>query len=315
MKTISISVIIPIRNNAQHIERALKSVQQQYVSVDEIIVVDDGSTDGSVNQVLALDIPNLTLIEQVNQGLLAAKNNGAKAARNDFIVFLNPNDEWLPFFTHEIQHLINAFPNRLCYASRYQWITSSGAPVDANVKLSNVNPEGYEMNNFFAVAAKGDLPFTLSSCVFTKSHFEALGAFVTKNPVEDEYEFFARVALNGAIVYSPNIHLHQHLTAKKMSHVNIPHQLRLSTYRHIGQVKQSAHATRDIADYYANILLSTAKQNILCSNLSVALQLLSLPLCKRRYVRSATLRCSVRLLQLKSVFSHSMAFVKKDLLS
>lgn len=315
MKTIPLSVIIPLRNNAQHIERALKSVQQQYLSVDEIIVVDDGSTDGSVNHVLALDIPNLTLIEQVNQGLFAAKNNGAKVARNDFIVFLNPNDEWLPFFTHEIQHLMNVFPNRSCYASRYQWITRNGAPVDANVKLNNVNPEGYEMNNFFAVAAKGDLPFTLSSFVIEKSHFEALGRFVTKNPAEDEYEFFARVALNGSMVYSPNIHLHQHLTAQKVPNVNVPRQLRLSTYRNISKVKQSAHATSDIVDYYANILLSTAKQNILCSNLSTALQLLSLPLCKRRYFRSTALRCSVRLLQLRNAFSHSMAFVKKDLQS
>ncbi|WP_421132322.1 glycosyltransferase family 2 protein [Alteromonas sp. A079] len=315
MKTISLSVIIPVRNNVQHIERALKSVQQQYLPVDEIIVVDDGSTDGSVNQVLALDIPNLKLIEQVNQGVGAARNNGAKAARNDFVVFLNPNDEWLPFFTHEIQHLNNAFPNRSCYASRYQWVTNRGAPVDANVKLSNVNPEGYEMTNFFAVAAKGELPFALSSFVIEKSFFETLGGFVTQNPSDDEHEFFAKAALNAAIAYSPNIHLHQHLTAKKLPNVNVPHQMRLSTYRHIKHVKHSAHATNDIVDYYANILLSAAKQNVLCSNLSTALQLLSLPLCKRRYLRSTTLVCCVRLLQLKNIFSNSMALVKKDLLS
>jgi glycosyltransferase involved in cell wall biosynthesis len=90
-----ISVIIPAFNAAAYIQRALESVLRQTRPADEIIVVDDGSTDGTAQAVRSLD-KGILLISQKNAGTGAARNTGIKAASGDWIAFLDADDLWLP---------------------------------------------------------------------------------------------------------------------------------------------------------------------------------------------------------------------------
>jgi glycosyltransferase involved in cell wall biosynthesis len=90
-----ISVIIPAYNAAAYIERALRSVLNQSRPADEIIVVNDGSTDGT-SQILKRYEGKIRIIEQVNTGVSAARNAGIRAAAGDWIAFLDADDEWLP---------------------------------------------------------------------------------------------------------------------------------------------------------------------------------------------------------------------------
>ncbi|MBN1766699.1 MAG: glycosyltransferase family 2 protein [Sedimentisphaerales bacterium] len=90
-----ISVIIPAYNAGSHIARAIQSVLDQTHAPDEIIVVDDGSTDNTSEIVQGFPTA-ITCIRQENQGSSAARNTGIKAAGNDWIAFLDSDDEWLP---------------------------------------------------------------------------------------------------------------------------------------------------------------------------------------------------------------------------
>lgn len=93
--TPSISVVIPARNAAATIRRALQSVKDQTRPVDEIIVVDDASSDGSA--VSALSFPKVRLVRLAEQrGAAAARNAGIAAASGDWIAFLDADDVWLP---------------------------------------------------------------------------------------------------------------------------------------------------------------------------------------------------------------------------
>ena len=89
-----ISVIIPLYNGINSIERAIKSILDQTYKKVEIIVVDDGSTDNGAN-LLKFNYPNIKVIQQKNRGVAAARNRGIKESKGDFVAFLDQDDQWL----------------------------------------------------------------------------------------------------------------------------------------------------------------------------------------------------------------------------
>ncbi len=98
-----ISVIIPVYNVAPYLREALNSVVNQTYYSLEILVIDDGSTDGSgsICDEYKTD-PRVTVIHQPNRGLSNARNTGLDAATGDFIAFLDPDDAWHPSFIEEL---------------------------------------------------------------------------------------------------------------------------------------------------------------------------------------------------------------------
>lgn len=95
---ISIAVVIPLYNKGPHVDRALQSVLDQTSAADEIIVVDDGSSDDGVERVRRFQDPRIQVIlrGQPGPGGYAARNAGIEAARSDWIAFLDADDAWLP---------------------------------------------------------------------------------------------------------------------------------------------------------------------------------------------------------------------------
>ncbi|HOQ05714.1 MAG TPA: glycosyltransferase family A protein [Anaerohalosphaeraceae bacterium] len=91
----TISVIIPAYNNEQHLSRAIHSVLAQSRPPDEIIVVDDGSTDRTAEAAAAFG-EKIRCIRQDNRGPGAARNTGIRAASGEWVAFLDADDEWLP---------------------------------------------------------------------------------------------------------------------------------------------------------------------------------------------------------------------------
>ena len=86
-----ISAIIPTYNRAEFILKAVKSIQNQSLSVGEIIVVDDGSTDNTKE---LLENENITYIYQENKGVSSARNRGIKEAKYEWLAFLDSDDLW-----------------------------------------------------------------------------------------------------------------------------------------------------------------------------------------------------------------------------
>ena len=91
----SISVVIPAYNAARYIGRALDSVLAQTYKPDEIIVVDDGSTDDTADIVETYS-SQVRLIRRESAGASVARNSGINAAKSEWIAFLDGDDEWLP---------------------------------------------------------------------------------------------------------------------------------------------------------------------------------------------------------------------------
>jgi glycosyltransferase involved in cell wall biosynthesis len=91
-----VDVVIPVFNGALTIERTLRSAVEQNVGlIQRIIVIDDGSTDGSAAVVRALNLPVVEVIQTENQGVAAARNLGIERSTAEWVAFLDADDVWV----------------------------------------------------------------------------------------------------------------------------------------------------------------------------------------------------------------------------
>ena len=105
-----ISVVIPLYNKARYVERAIRSVLSQTRPADEVIVVDDGSTDGGREVAARFEPAGVRVLCQDNAGPGAARNCGAELATGDFLAFLDADDEWWPDYLASMEQEFRADP-------------------------------------------------------------------------------------------------------------------------------------------------------------------------------------------------------------
>jgi len=278
------TVIIPLYNKAEHILRTLASVERQKYPAAEIIIIDDGSTDNGVEIVAAANIENLKLIKQTNSGVSSARNKGVALAQYEYVAFLDADDEWLPLYLEETAGLIMKYPESALYGTRYQIIEEGDRYVDAKIHIHNMDPTGELLDDFFDIASKGDLPFTMSSVTMKKSLFEAIGNFPLGEPLGEDQDLFCRAALHTPIAYSNNIHSLYHREAQNRACINsVPENECPFSIRLKGEAMQSGRVDKlktSMLRYTAAHLCHIAKLNIHIGRFSHARALLKDPRCK-----------------------------------
>ena len=108
-RNMTVSVIIPLFNKAPYLERALNSIWAQDFDDFEVIVVDDGSSDGGLSVARSHKDKRMRVISQANAGPGAARNRGLAKARAPFVAFLDADDEWMPnFLSAGMRHFAKA---------------------------------------------------------------------------------------------------------------------------------------------------------------------------------------------------------------
>ena len=109
------SIVIPTYNRASSVEETLSSCFAQSFENIEIVVVDDGSSDNTLDVLNAIEDPRLVVVSQDNAGPAAARNHGMRIARGDYIAFLDSDDVWYPEFLAQAERAYQNDPNQLLY--------------------------------------------------------------------------------------------------------------------------------------------------------------------------------------------------------
>jgi glycosyltransferase involved in cell wall biosynthesis len=111
-----ITVVIPLYNKSLTIINTLKTVMNQSFTNFELVIVNDGSTDNSLELIeINFDDPRIRIINQNNEGVSSARNRGVKEAKYNYIAFLDGDDEWFPEYLNTIKIMIESFPDAGLY--------------------------------------------------------------------------------------------------------------------------------------------------------------------------------------------------------
>ena len=143
-----ISVIIPTYNRKEYLLEAVDSVFNQTYNKIEIIIVDDGSTDGSEEAIRTKNDPRINYIWQRNSGLpAAARNVGIGHAKGEYIAFLDSDDLWLPEKLEVQLNVLIKNPQLICAASNAELIpeTKDTVPVEWNTIINEYFPTFQEL--------------------------------------------------------------------------------------------------------------------------------------------------------------------------
>ncbi len=207
-----VSVVIPLYQKVRHVASALavafRSCRQANAAF-ELVVVDDGSTDGSGDAVQdwgARDPAHasaLRLIRQENRGAAAARNTGWTAARGEVILFLDADDTWADHHVSEILVLMAEFPKAVLYADAWQEMSANQTARlhDFGIGSDRRGP----LSCFFETMSSGPMIVSSSTAgTWKKCLVETQGFPEGVHHGEDKIGW-GRLALLGEVVWSPRI--------------------------------------------------------------------------------------------------------------
>ena len=190
------SVIIPLYNKEDCIEKTLACVLNQSYSDFEVIVVDDGSLDHSVEIVSSIRDDRIRLIAQSNGGPAAARNKGIQNAKASIIAFIDADDIWKPDYLQEMSRLIDDFPDAVIYGLNYGIIKNGRTIEKETSEFRGYVSKKWDFFPFF---------FWTSACCCKKDAITKLGGFDERMMYGEDMDMWYRLLLEGRGVLDTKI--------------------------------------------------------------------------------------------------------------
>lgn len=192
-----VSVIIPTYNREKTICRAIDSVLNQSYKNLEIIIIDDGSTDNTLEKLKKYG-SSIRVLNQCHKGANAARNKGIKEAKGEYIAFLDSDDEWLSDKTNIQMDYLEKSKKQICFCP-YQLMDEKERTFPSDYTES----DKYE-NNINIVLGQGNVIGT-PTLIMKKSVLDDVGYFNESMQSLQDYELCIRIAKKYKIGYVPQI--------------------------------------------------------------------------------------------------------------
>ena len=203
-----VSVVMPLYNKAQWVGRSIESILGQSYGAFELLVVDDGSTDDSVDVVRSFEDERISVIRQENAGVSAARNSGIANAKGEYVAFLDADDRWEPY---HLSVLLEGF-------RRYQDAAVVGNRVTVvrdGIETSESNP-GFEPGRvvyteerFLAWLSRNRFPLHIGSTMFRNGLLRSENVqFHPQMRMGEDVNFILRLSLMGRVAFSDYTGMH-----------------------------------------------------------------------------------------------------------
>lgn len=199
-----ISVVIPLYNKAATILAAVASVRAQTFTDWELVVVDDGSTDGGAGLVEALNDPRIRCVRQANGGVAAARNAGLRAAQGEWVALLDADDHWRPAHLARLHRLRERFPEVVLCGGACSYLGAQGQVYDPALSAQRLGaPDGLSLiGDYFQEAHDHHLPFNSSSVMLRREVALSVGGFMQGVTAGEDLLMWARMACAGPVALS-----------------------------------------------------------------------------------------------------------------
>lgn len=260
-----VSVIVPGYNYGRFIAEAIDSILGQTVEPEQVVIVDDGSTDDTEQVVRRYTDARIEYIKQQHAGVAGARNAGLNAARCEFVTFLDADDRWRPSFIERMHGYLADDPTIACaFANfvRFQHATGEVLPDqfqnypelrrpvllrDAPNAFGRIPTE----RAFSALVACGDIPSYTQVMMFRRSSIESL-RFDPALAAGDDIEFVLKTSLEGGVIFTDEV-----LAEVRRHEANTTrHPADIAVHKLNGLKALAPHVTRtgDLAAYHDRLI-------------------------------------------------------------
>ena len=197
------SIIVPLFNKAPYVAKAVQSVLDQTFSDYELVIVDDGSTDASV-EIAAKVIEGhaqCRLVTQKNAGVSMARNNGVAASQGDFLCFLDADDWWEPRFLEEMNQLVSEFPEAGIYGTSYTIVNETKQKTRvASIGVDKGFVKGY-VDYCQTYARTMYMPLWTGAVCIPRLVFEEMRGFPQGVKLGEDFLLWIHIALRYNVVF------------------------------------------------------------------------------------------------------------------
>jgi glycosyltransferase involved in cell wall biosynthesis len=194
-----ISVVIPLYNKETFIAETINSVLSQTFTEFELIVVNDGSTDASLEKVTAIPDPRIKIISIENAGVSIARNMGIDSAQWDWIAFLDGDDWWAPTFLESIVKAISDFPEHKLFASGRSRVFKE--VVDRYEHKFLPKDGATAPVNYYQVISEFLPVINASNVVIHKCLFVTAGYFRPGQKKHEDHDLWMRMAIGQEVIF------------------------------------------------------------------------------------------------------------------
>jgi glycosyltransferase involved in cell wall biosynthesis len=166
----------------------------------ELIIVDDGSTDESVSQVMRISDNRIRLIQKQNGGVSSARNRGIREAKYSYIALLDADDYWMPDYLLEQKRLIEDFPEANMWGCAFGYLEKENFQ-----QVEHGIPIGFRgvLKNYWSMYKKSNI-FSSISVVIKKEGFNVAGFFDERLKYSEDLDMWYRIILNFQVVFYNN---------------------------------------------------------------------------------------------------------------
>ena len=213
-----ISVVVPTFNRAYCVSNAIESVFAQTFKNIEVIVVDDGSTDNTL-EILARFGDRIRLIRQKNSGVSTARNTGVRAARGGWIAFLDSDDRWHPDKLERQAGYLQKYAAKICFT---RCVTDYGVPLPDIEDVPSIlkEPELHYVEDVVDLVCSAQGHPYMQSMLIEKHLFEKVGLFDESLQTAGDTQLLFKLSFFSGLIYidSPLVVVHRTLAANSLTY-------------------------------------------------------------------------------------------------
>lgn len=202
---INVSIIIPVYNSAALLSRCLDSIfSQTYAGKKEIILIDDGSTDHSLDIVKSRSENSIVLVSQQNKGPAAARNRGIALAKGEYIALIDSDDYWEPQFLDTTISFIRSHPEAVAVSVGQRHKTLSGESILPSCIQNGTAGKSRMLPDFFSFWANQNHVCT-GSVLMKRETVLLTGGQRSDLRVCEDLEFWVNLAMKGSWGFIPQV--------------------------------------------------------------------------------------------------------------